>query len=105
MLVGSIAVLRITIAVLDLREGKFHRVRITLAGEEVNDGAAWVAQFKQLGYLVEGLACRIVAGVSHIVVRPAVSLLLGKIEMGVAAADHQREHRKLQLAITVLPLL
>ncbi len=94
-------VLRIAVAMLDLREGEFHRLGIAVLRQKIDDRPARIAQLQQLGDLVEGLAGSVVASVSYVVVGPAVVLALGQVKMGVSAADHQREHGKLQLAIAV----
>jgi hypothetical protein len=93
--VVAIAVLGIAVTVLDLAERKLHGLRIAVLREEVDDRATGVAECEQLGYLIEGLAGSVVAGVSHIVVRPGIAVAFGEIEVGVTPADHQREHGEL----------
>ena len=70
------AILRVAIAVLDLREGKFHRLRIAMRREEVDDRAAGIAESQQLGDFVEGFAGGVVAGVADVVVRPAAGFAM-----------------------------
>ena len=90
---------------LDLRRGKLHRLRVAVLRELVDDRAAGIAQRQQFGHFVEGLAGSIVARVPDVAVRPTPALLLGQVQVRVAAGDHQRQHREIDFVIALLPLL
>src|SRR5579864_3453415 len=98
--VGSAA----TVAVLDLRRGKLHGMRIAMRGEAVDGRAAGVSEAEQLGHFVEGFTGGVVASVADVLVRPGVALLGGEIEMRVTSGDHQRENGELQFAVALLAL-
>ena len=102
-LFGGMTVLRIAVAVLDLRERKLHGQRVAVLSEKVDDRAAGIAEFEQLGDLVEGLAGGVVAGVADVAVGPAGVVTLGEVEVRVSSADNQGQHWKLQVAVAVLP--
>src|SRR5271169_6735622 len=103
-LVRGVAVLRITVAMLDLREGKLHGVWISVLRQEVDDRSARIAKLKQFGHLVEGLSGGVVASVAYVAVGPTAFLALGKVEVRVATAHDKGKHGKLQIAVSILTL-
>jgi hypothetical protein len=57
--------------------------------KRVDPGAAGISKTKQLGYLVEGLACRIIESAANILVMPRFSIPAGEIEMCVSTGDDE----------------
>src|SRR6266446_6820920 len=92
------------VPMLELGRGKPHSRRVALHGQPVNDGTAWVPQPQQLRDFVEGLAGRIVPGVTNVLVRPARCSLLRQVKMGVSTRDYQGQDGELDLPIVYVPL-
>ena len=64
--------------------------------QHVHPRAAGIAQAEQLGNFVEGFAGGVVYRATHVAIAPHIVGLLGQIQMGVAAADHEGKQRHLQ---------
>src|SRR4029077_10076111 len=93
------------VRMLDLRNLELDRVRIAVRREPVNNGSSGIAQPQKLRDLIERLPSSVVASVPDVPVSPEIFVYLGEIEMRVPARHHQREHRKMKLSISALPLL
>src|SRR5260370_39350250 len=90
---------------LDLRRLKLDRVRITMRRKPVNNGSSGIPLPQKLRDFIERLPSSVVTSVPDVLVAPKILLHLGKIKMRVSARDHQREHRKMKIGISALPLL
>ena len=90
---------------LDLRHLKLDRVRIAKRRQSVDDRSSRIPQSQQLRDFIERLSGGVIASVPDVPVGPEIFLHLGKIKMRVPARDHQRQHRKMQVCIFVLPRL
>ena len=90
---------------LDLRNLELDRLRIAMRRQSVDDRSSGIAEAEQLRDFIERLSGGVVASVADVPVGPEIFLHLGKIKMRVAARDHQRQHRKMKVAIFALPLL
>src|SRR5690349_9995387 len=77
---------------LHLRERKTNRTRITKRSHFVHRRPARIAETEKLGDLVEGLAGGVVPGLAEETVTETIQHFE---QVGMAAADHQRESRKL----------
>ena len=84
------------VAVFDLGEGEGDGAGVAVGGEGVDPGAAGVAEAEELGDLVVGFAGGVVDRAAYVAVGPGAiaSLLLGEVEMGVAAGDDEGEQRE-----------
>src|SRR5713101_10031865 len=93
------------VRMLDLRNLKLDRVRIAVRRQPVDDRSSGITQSQQLRDFIERLAGRVVASVADVPVGPEILLHLCKIKMRVSARHHQREHRKMKVGVSALPLL
>src|SRR5271169_1520087 len=103
--VWGLSVLRVAVTVLDLREWKIHRMKIPVRRQEINRRSTGIAEFKQLGDLVEGFSGSIVTGVANVAVGPAAVFLFSEVQVSVPATDHQRKHRERKVMLAALALL
>src|SRR5919108_1629637 len=85
-----------TIWVFDLRRWKLHRCRITARGKLVDNRSARITKREQFGDFIERLAGGIVACMADVLVRPTLTLLLGKVEMSMPSRNDQSQHGKIQ---------
>ena len=77
----------------DLGEGKRNGFGVAVGGEGVHPGAAGVGKAEELGDFVVGFTGGVVEGLADVAVAPGVAGFCGEVEMGVAAADYEREKR------------
>ena len=78
------------------RAGKLDAVRITLLGKLGQLGATWIAQTKQLGSFVKGLASRIIKRFTQQLIAAHV---VDTHELGMATRHQQGNKRKSRLGI------
>jgi hypothetical protein len=90
---------------LDLRRRELHRMRVSVLRQPINHRPARISQAQQLSHFIESLSRSVVARVADVLVRPALTAPLCQIQMRMPSRNDQRHHRKLQLAISLLPLL
>ena len=104
---GSLFALRRlpSVHILDLRRRKLHRGCVSVRRELIDDRSPWIPQPQQLCNLVERLPGRIIACAADIFITPDLTLLLGKVQVRVAAGNHQGQQRESQLVITFLSFL
>ncbi len=74
--------------------GKAYRLRVAMRRERIDYRPAWIAEAKQLRYLVVSLAGGIVARAA---LKPVLALGQALEQMGMTAARDQRERRVLKL--------
>ena len=82
---------------LDLGKGEGHRLGIAIRRERIDPWTAWVAQSKEFGYLVKGLAGGIVDGAADIPIGKASLSRLRCIEVCVSSGDHQGQRPRASL--------
>src|SRR5229473_8201000 len=93
------------VRMLDLRNLELDRVRITMRREPVNNRPSRITKPQKLSDFIERLSSSVVASVTDVPVGPEILVHLRKIKMRVPARHHQREHRKMKVGISALPLL